>query len=51
MYFDIESMQVTDGDDNTTRQVPNLVVAGTDSGDLQHWYGPNCIRHFVAWLD
>ena len=49
VYFDIESMQVHEGD--TLKHEPNLLVAGTDSRDLVHWCGPQCIHNFVTWLD
>ena len=52
VYFYIETMQeVKEGRGTVLRHVPNLVVAATDTGDLQHWYGPHCIREFVTWLD
>ena len=52
VYFDIETMQERDDDHaDVFRHVPNLVVAATTDGDLQHWYGPDCIREFVTWLD
>ena len=51
VYFDIESMQVSEEDNNTFRHVPNLVVAASEASDLKSWYGPHCIRDFVTWLD
>ena len=52
VYFVIESMQVSEEDNNNTfRHVPNLVVAASDASDLQSWYGSHCIRDFIAWLD
>ena len=52
VYFDIESMQERrEEEEGCLEHVPNLVVAGTDTSDLQSWYGPNCIKDFVNWLD
>ena len=46
VYFDIETMQEVEIG-NALRHVPNLVMTGTDTGDLQHWYSPHSIREFV----
>ena len=44
-------MQVVDEDGQLRRHLPNLLVAATQDGDLQTWYGPGCIASFIAWLD
>ena len=44
-------MQVADEDGQLRRHLPNLLVAATQEGDLQTWYGPGCIASFIAWLD
>ena len=49
VYFDIESMQ--ERGEEGLRHVPNLVVACTETSPLRSWYGPDCIRDFIYWLD
>ena len=46
LFFDIEAMQ------DTGRHVANLVVAEMEDDDRpEHFKGPDCIKHFLEWLD
>ena len=45
-FFDIEAMQ------DTGKHIPNLVVASTsESQELLHFKGTECVHDFLEWLD
>ena len=51
VFFDIESMQVTDEHGAITHQ-PNLLIAETDQSDEPEIFdGSDCVTKFIDWLD